>query len=146
MKNILKELYYFMAKNRQSGTTTLLKEIVSKKDCHIITHTQAFAKKEFKHTGISLTSLQGLGREKKPVLFDNAAIEKLINDTLVYIAEKEEVTKKLSEEKNKAEQDFYNVTRLYTAKNKLLMDVQNLTKPKLFGNRKRLEQIQKIVS
>ena len=88
IKRSLKALYGFMSSFRQSGTTSLLKEIAETHDVWVIVPRQE-DKKEFGDKAISLEEIdtskfRSLG--KKPILFDNNTVLEFSHKSLSIIS------------------------------------------------------------
>ena len=87
MKRLLRNVYDFFIRQRQSGTSTLLKKVAAENDVWILVPNEKM-KEEFGPQAIDFYDLQEMmGTEKKPILVDNYTMIRLCEEFHLNISE-----------------------------------------------------------
>lgn len=87
MKRLLRNIYDFFIRQRQGGTTTLLKKVAAENDVWVLVPNVQM-KEEFGPQAIDFYDLQDMmGKDKKPILVDNYTMIRLCEEFSLNMSE-----------------------------------------------------------
>ena len=91
----LQSFLSFLIRNRQSGHTTLVNKLAKENDVYVIVHNtkaKEIFDKDVQEKLYTINQFQRLlGKDKKPILVDNATLHKLFTDALLEMGKQEEI-------------------------------------------------------